>query len=211
MLRGEQQKKNVPQKSRNDELNNLFNTYKRILRPLFDKRLTDTMITDLFNATKKFFRPERIDLTPFQKVEKILRGFPVLDKEVRLLREQIERFTKCPEEFDYVYGRKSKDVARFNTGGGVSMMSCLDVANVEFEKAIELLEEKEYNFQNFVDSVSRIENDEFFGVIEMYYFQSKDEFEIAKEFKVSSATVNRNRKRLITQLEWIIFGMDCLK
>ena len=212
MSKGEIQKKSVPQnKTKNDELNNLFNAYKRILRPLFDKRVTDTMITDLFNATKKFFKPERIGLTTYQQVERILKGYPILDMEVRLLEEQIERYTKHPEEFGHTYGRISKDVARFIPGAGMVQMSCYEAANAGFELAVEQLDEKKANFERLVESVSKIEHDEFFGVIEMYYFQSRDENEIAKALGINQSTVKRNRKRLITQLELIIFGMDCLK
>lgn len=59
-------------------------------------------------------------------------------------------------------------------------------------------------------ALEKIKKDEYYEIIELYYFENKSRMEISEELCVDPATVSRNRKRLIDILKADIFPDDFL-
>lgn len=61
------------------------------------------------------------------------------------------------------------------------------------------------------NALKSIENDPYYEVIEMIFFEKKTREEIAEDFDVEVKTITRNKNRLINQLKIIIFSDDVIK
>jgi DNA-directed RNA polymerase specialized sigma subunit len=62
-----------------------------------------------------------------------------------------------------------------------------------------------------IDSALKmIQQDIYYQIIPMYYFEHLTIFEISENFHVSEKTITRNRKRLIRQLSSVLFSDDVI-
>ena len=62
-----------------------------------------------------------------------------------------------------------------------------------------------------IDSALKmIQQDIYYQIIPMYYFEHLTIFEISEDFHVSEKTITRNRKRLIRQLSSVLFSDDVI-
>ena len=60
---------------------------------------------------------------------------------------------------------------------------------------------------NIIDNaLESIENDPYYSIIEMFYFENKTRSEIAEFFDVDEKTISRNKKRLVDNIKIIIFS-----
>lgn len=60
---------------------------------------------------------------------------------------------------------------------------------------------------NIIDEALKgIEQDQYYSIIEMFYFENKTRAEIAEFYDVDDKTISRNKKRLIDELKIILFS-----
>lgn len=72
--------------------------------------------------------------------------------------------------------------------------------------------EKTQKLLNIIDAALKsIENDKYYDVIEMIYFENKTREDIAEMYDCEVKTVTRNKNRLVNQLKIVIFSDDVIK
>lgn len=60
------------------------------------------------------------------------------------------------------------------------------------------------------DALKMIQQDPYYQIIPMYYFEHKTIWEISEFFDVTEKTIARNRKRLIRELSAVLFSDDVI-
>ena len=67
-------------------------------------------------------------------------------------------------------------------------------------------------FVNIIsDALKSIENDDYYDIIPMIYFEGRSREEVAEFFDVTVTTISRNKVRLINKLKTLIFADDVVK
>lgn len=61
------------------------------------------------------------------------------------------------------------------------------------------------------DALKSIEDDNYYDVIPMIYFEGRSREEVAEFFDVTVTTISRNKTRLINKLKTLIFADDVVK
>lgn len=83
-----------------------------------------------------------------------------------------------------------------------------------FKRSIENNPENSLKTQQFIklidDSLISIEQDPYFSIIEMKYFENKTRDEIAAFFDVEPKTITRNKKRLVNKIKVMLFSDDTI-
>lgn len=139
--------------------------------------------------------------TTYQRAEKILYGYTTKDNNIRMLQEELEKFKRCPEAFGYIFQRKSKDIIKIANGGsGISRDEMVEIA----------IEEKKKVFDSIENAITIIEKDQYFEIIELFYFQGKTDFDIARMLKHHPQKIRLQRDRLVKQLEWLWFWPEII-
>lgn len=65
---------------------------------------------------------------------------------------------------------------------------------------------------NVIDSALKtISDDQYYSIIEMFYFEHKTRSEIAEFYDVDEKTISRNKKRLIDDLKIILFSDNTIE
>ena len=81
-------------------------------------------------------------------------------------------------------------------------------------KAIEIDRKGTIETQKLIDKINKalktIENDEYYSIIEMIYFQGKSREDIAEFYDVEVKTITRNKNRLINKLKVILFSDESI-
>ena len=67
-------------------------------------------------------------------------------------------------------------------------------------------------FVNIIsDALKSIEDDDYYDIIPMIYFEGRSREEVAEFFDVTVTTISRNKTRLINKLKTLIFADDVVK
>lgn len=67
-------------------------------------------------------------------------------------------------------------------------------------------------FVNIInDALKSIEDDDYYDIIPMIYFEGQSREDIAELFDVTVTTISRNKTRLINKLKTLIFADDVVK
>lgn len=67
-------------------------------------------------------------------------------------------------------------------------------------------------FVNIIsDALKSIEDDDYYDIIPMIYFEGRSREEVAEFFDVTVTTISRNKMRLINKLKTLIFADDVVK
>ena len=67
-------------------------------------------------------------------------------------------------------------------------------------------------FVNIInDALKSIEDDDYYDIIPMIYFEGQSREDIAEFFDVTVTTISRNKTRLINKLKTLIFADDVVK
>ena len=65
---------------------------------------------------------------------------------------------------------------------------------------------------NIIESaLETIEHDQYYSIIEMFYFERRTRSEIAEFYDVDEKTISRNKKRLINDLKIILFSDNTIE
>lgn len=61
------------------------------------------------------------------------------------------------------------------------------------------------------DALKSIEDDDYYDIIPMIYFENRSREEVAEFFDVTVTTISRNKTRLINKLKTLVFADDVVK
>lgn len=64
--------------------------------------------------------------------------------------------------------------------------------------------------QKIETAMKTIQNDYYFEIIALYYFERMTREEVAEHFNTSETTISRNKKRLIDSLSAVLFSDDLI-
>ena len=171
------------------------------------QNLIDVVQELLIELKKKGFTKHsalRYKQTAFQKTEQLLYNYMnfkqvIADKQKAIKQIKQEGIQK-----------RSKSIVNF-TGNYQ-----LDTRN-DFEKAEEQIEALENSIMitkryiEIIDAaLSKLENDNYYDLIRLRYFEGKTREEIAEYFNVDVATVSRNKNRLINILKIHLFSDEVI-
>ena len=165
---------------------------------------TDKIIETAVNKAIEILRQKnmiKLPLNSYQKTELLLRNY---------------------KHFKNVIINKDKKIAEIRAEGivkkghsGETKGSFTYVSELErIEDKIERFERKLIKMMDSIEmlekALEKIKKDDYYEIIELYYFENKSRMEISEELCVDPATVSRNRKRLIDILKSDIFPDDFL-
>lgn len=139
--------------------------------------------------------------TPYQRTESLLYNYTSFIKAIKKKIEQIEEIKAIGLQ------KKSKSVTSYGRSGG---------APYEMETEEEKISEKIKTLQESIEATKRylkmvdkaleqIRTDQYYAIIVMRYMDKKTTEEIAESIGKDVSTINRNRKRLINQLQVLLF------
>ena len=138
--------------------------------------------------------------TPFQKTEKLLYNYNNFLESIRDREKMIKELENGS------VGIKSRSITSFSTA------PVSDFTSETEKKADEIENHKNQirvtrNFISTIDSaLELINNDKYYEIIQMWYFEGKSREEIAAYFKVDVKTITRNKNRLINRLQIRLFS-----
>ena len=165
---------------------------------------TDKIIETAVNKAIEILKQKnmiKLPLNSYQKTEILLRNYKhfknvIINKDKKVAEIRAEGIVKK---------RQSRE-----TKGSFTYVS-------EFERIEDKIERFERKLIKMMDSIEmlekaleKIKKDDYYEIIELYYFENKSRMEISEELCVDPATVSRNRKRLIDILKADIFPDDFL-
>ena len=139
--------------------------------------------------------------TPFQKTETLLFNYNNFVDAIKEKEEQIKDLT------EYGLNKKSSSITSFTSGGGF-----LEVKSEQekLEDRIESIESSIHTTKTFVrivdDALAGLQDDPYYDLIRMRYFEGRSRTEIADHFLCDERTVTRNKNRLINQLQIKLFS-----
>jgi RNA polymerase sigma factor (sigma-70 family) len=165
---------------------------------------TDKIIETAVNKAIEILRQKnmiKLPLNSYQKTELLLRNY---------------------KHFKDIIINKDKKIAEIRAEGIVKKGHPGEIkGSFTYVSELERIEDKIERFERklikMIDSIEmlekaleKIKKDDYYEIIELYYFENKSRMEISEELCVDPATVSRNRKRLIDILKTDIFPDDFL-
>ena len=144
--------------------------------------------------------------TPFQKTETLLYNYNHFKAAIKDKEEQIKEIR------EFGLPRKSKSITSFSGNTGL-----IEVKS-EAEKAEEKIEMIEFSIittRRFIkiidDAIQMLRDDPYYELIELRYFEGRTREYIAGFFDCDVKTVNRNKNRLINQLQIRLFSDEVIQ
>lgn len=144
--------------------------------------------------------------TPFQKTETLLYNYNSFVAAVQDKEDQIEEIRALG------LAKKSKSITTFSGNTGFVEVKS---EGEKIEEKIEMIEFSIATTRNFIriidDAVSMLKDDPYYDLIRMRYFEGCTREEIADHFCCDVRTVNRNKNRLINQLQIRLFSDEVIQ
>lgn len=138
----------------------------------------------------------------FKETEKLLYSLPALKLKVAQDEEDLKNGLFRLKE-------RSKDIIRVSSGGYEPIH--YDTKNERYiQERIESMERTKREIQRIERALETIQDDEYYEIIPMKYFDNCAIEEIAERFGKDESTVRRNKNRLINKLKVVLFGADAL-
>lgn len=138
--------------------------------------------------------------TPFQKTETLLYNYKNFKS---VIDNRIEEINSIREEG---IPKKSNSITSFS--GNISYESKTD--DEKAEEKIEAIEQNIRTTMNFIKMIdialNEIEDDPYFEIIRMKYFEGKTREEMAEHYGVDVRTISRNKNKLINLLQIKLFS-----
>lgn len=146
---------------------------------------------------------KRNEQSYYQKTEKLLYSYPELQKALEQKDKDIELIKEngLPQT--------SKSVVLYSPGvGGIS-------GEEKYIEIIEAYKASKERTERLIAKIERaldnIKNDEYYEIIKLKYFEKlESDIEIAEKINVSDRTVRRHKKRLINEIQILLFGADAI-
>lgn len=171
---------------------------------LIEKTAEETAKKVVFELKKQGLLKDNTQ-TPFQKTETLLYNYNNFKEVIRDREKQIEELQK-----NYS-GIKSKSITSFSTA------SRYDFTSEAEEKADEIakLENNIRVTKNFISTIDAalkaIEDDPYYEIIRMKYFEGKQRLEIAEYFGKDEKTITRHKNMLISKLQIRLFSDEYIE
>jgi RNA polymerase sigma factor (sigma-70 family) len=137
----------------------------------------------------------------FKETERLLYSLPALRLKVAQDEEDLQNN-------QIVMKRKSADVIRFSGIGNNSNLYDPEADYIESRKAS--MERTKREIQRIDRALETIQEDEYYEIIPLKYFDNCTIEEIAERLGKDDSTVRRNKNRLINKLKVVLFGADAL-
>lgn len=144
------------------------------------------------------------NLTPFQKIEKLLYNLKYLKGAIDVKRKRLSGLQNDPVLL-------SKKEIGINVQENKKYLSEVE----KLENLIENLENEIGRLENVVEMTERalkeIEDDKYYKIIELKYFEEMTLEYAAGKFNVDITTIKRNKNRLINRLRALIFSDNVIQ
>ena len=167
------------------------------------KKTTDEAVKKAVEAIIK--ANKEIDISQrdyFKETERVLYSLPALKLKVAQDEEDIRNGMMRAKE-------RSKDIIRASSGG--YRPADYETKNEMYvQERIESMERTKREIQRIERALETIQDDEYYEIIPMKYFDNCTIEEIAERFGKDESTVRRNKNRLINKLKVVLFGADAL-
>jgi len=141
----------------------------------------------------------------YQKTEILLYNYNNFQDAIKEKRKQIK------EVKSYGTKEKSKSITFYSTANSFS-----DTKDEEerIEEKIAQLEKSILITKNLISvidsSLEKLQDDQYYEIIKLKYFENKKYEEIAEYFKIDISTVSRNKNRLINVLKIYLFSDEAI-
>lgn len=143
--------------------------------------------------------------SPFQKTETLLYNYYNFKDAVD------DKMSRMRTILDEGLSRKSSSISSFSKQPVYEMKNDSDKAEEKIEELMNSVQETEQYITLIDDALSKIQDDKYFGIIQMKYFEGKTREEIADEYGKDVKTITRNKNRLINKLQIHMFANEYLK
>jgi RNA polymerase sigma factor (sigma-70 family) len=170
------------------------------------EKLIDQAVNKAVNATLLLGiekgRSEAKNL--FKQTEIRLYAYPELKNNIEKYQRDIEDLRE-----ERISGR-SKDIVFFSAHGGSTRLSADEIQ----EGRIMILQKKIYRDQTEIDEIDyalqAVQNDEYYSIIKMRYFEEKGDEEIAGIIGCDPSTVRRNKSKIIRRIAVKLYGAQAV-
>lgn len=140
----------------------------------------------------------------YRKTEQLLYAYNSIQKAIEERRNQVDDIRQ------HGLAEKSKSIVLMPVGGGGEKMDGEERIE-EFIKSIEKSISISVRYLALVDhALSMIEDDQYYDLLIMKYFDGRTQEEIAEHFGVDVSTVSRNKSRLINELKIYLFSDEAI-
>lgn len=168
-----------------------------------------TIMNVLSGAIEDLQSDLRFEIDPksiYAKTESLLYKYPLLKKSIQERKNEIE------EVMLYGVPQRSKSITMFsNCSGYVDFKS-------EYEKQEDMIDqlqkkilEAEERLKPIEKALVSVQEDPYFKIIEMKYFNKKTVDQIASYFGCDTSTVQKHKNKMLSQIKVHLFGEEVLK
>ena len=144
--------------------------------------------------------------TPFQKTETLLFNYNNFVNAIEEKEEQIKDLKQ------YGLSKKSNSITSFTGGAGYIEVKS---EQEKIEDRIESIELSIHTTKTFVriidDALAGLQDDPYYDLISMRYFEGCSREEIAEHFDCDVRTTNRQKNRLVNRLAIVLFSDEVIQ
>lgn len=170
------------------------------------EKLIDDAIERAIEKLKKEKMIKDRQYTAYQKTERVLKNYKNLIKVVDEKHEQIEAIEK------YGVPRKSGSIIPMPEDTGFRAVKMESDKAAEAIAAIRSSIVKTEKMIAFIEAaLDSVHADKYYPIIELYYFESMTNDEIAAELRCDESTVRRNKSRLVNALSVYLFSDEVVE
>lgn len=144
------------------------------------------------------------NLTPFQRTEKLLYELKYLKGAIEVKRERLSGLHNAP----VLLSKKETGVNVQATKKYLSEVEKIENMIEQCENEIKRLEHVISMTEN---ALKNIEDDKYYKIIELKYFEEMTLEYVAGKFNVDITTIKRNKNRLINRLRALIFSDNVIQ
>ena len=146
-------------------------------------------------------------MSAFKKTEQLLYAYPKFGEIIKMKRE------KRQELVEYGVRGKSKSIVVWNPKTNVHQTDNV-LESDAVQEAVDTLERDikrlEYSIAEVDNALEKVENDPYYDVIRLKYFEGMVNEAIADELNKDASTITRNKNRLVSSLSTYLFPTDKL-
>lgn len=142
--------------------------------------------------------------SPFQKTETLLYNYNNFKNAINDKLKQIDEIKQTGIR------KKSSSITSFSGSASYEIKSDSDKADEKIE-SIEQSIQTTKNFIKMIDAaIEMLQDDPYYDLIQMRYFDGKSREEIADYYEVDVSTISRNKNRLVNLLQIRLFSDEVI-